>query len=104
MQTETQHQQHHDLKYQERALNTSLINAPLAITGNASIGGAITTPKDNVFNITTTSGTTHNGQAIDGVQVRNGSNQSIVTVRGDTRATLFEGDVGVEWESDCVKI
>ena len=72
------------------------IKTPLTITGDASLGGTLTTPKLNVFNITTASGTTPSGTTIDGVQIRNGSNQSIVTVYGNTKATLFEGNITCE--------
>ena len=82
-----------DKYYATTVQNQLATKAPLA---SPTFTGAITTPKINVFNITTESGTTTSGVAIDGVQIRNGSNQSIMTVYGNTKATQFEGNLGCE--------
>jgi hypothetical protein len=67
-----------------------------AIKASPTFTGDITTPTLKTFTLKTTSGVTNSGVTIDGLTVRNSSNQSVMTVFGDSKATLFEGNIVCE--------
>jgi hypothetical protein len=83
--------------------------SPLTLTSDSSkITVGINPDADMTVNNLTTSGTTtipviktapvltDAGVSINGLIVRNSQNQSVMTVFGDTKATLFEGNLVVE--------
>jgi uncharacterized protein YpuA (DUF1002 family) len=63
------------------------------LKANPTFNGTVTAPTLNVFAIKTASGATTSGVTIDGVDFRNSSNQSIMTVHGNSLAVSFEGNI-----------